>query len=331
MNSTGTLFRVTIFGESHGPVVGVNIDGCPAGIPLKEEDFLDDLKRRQPGAAGTTPRIEKDYPDIVTGCYNGKTTGAPVTVIFENQNTKSKDYDHLRKQPRPGHADWVAMQKFGGHNDHRGGGHFSGRLTLGLVAAGVIAKKIAEPININARLVEAGGQTDIDSAIDRAVKEDESIGGIVECRASPMPVGIGEPFFDSLESRIAHLVFAIPATKGVEFGSGFSASKMTGSEHNDNILSIDGKTETNHAGGINGGISNGNDLVFRVAVKPTSSTGKTQNTLNLETGKVQELTIGGRHDKCIALRVPVVVESITAIAIADLLLQAQQRGRVKKN
>jgi chorismate synthase len=212
------------------------------------------------------------------------------------------------------------MQKFGGFNDHRGGGHFSGRLTLGLVAAGVVAKKIAEPINISAKLIEAGGLSDIDKAIDIAIKEDESIGGIVECKASPMPVGIGEPFFDSLESKIAHLVFSIPATKGVEFGSGFPAARMKGSEHNDNILSLDGKTETNHAGGINGGISNGNELVFRVAVKPTSSTGKSQNTLNVQSGKIEELKIGGRHDKCIALRVPVVVEAIAAVAIADLVL-----------
>lgn len=330
MNSTGTLFHISIFGESHGKLIGVTMDGCPAGIPLKEEDFLKDLKRRQAGAIGTTPRIEKDLPNIVSGCFNGYTTGAPITVVFENQNTESKDYDHLKKQPRPGHADWVAMQKFGGFNDHRGGGHFSGRLTLGLVAAGVVAKKIAEPVQIQASLIEAGGLTDIDKAVDIAVKEDESIGGIIECKASPMPVGIGEPFFGSLESKIAHLVFSIPATKGVEFGSGFPAARMKGSEHNDNILSIDGKTETNHAGGINGGISNGNELVFRVAVKPTSSTGKPQNTLNLESGKVEELKIGGRHDKCIALRVPVVVESIAAIAIADLLLQAQQRERVIK-
>lgn len=322
MNSTGTLFRLSIFGESHGRAVGITIDGCPAGIPLKEDDFLEDLKRRQPGAIGTTPRIEKDLPRIISGCFNSFTTGAPLTIIFDNENIQSKDYDHLRRQPRPGHADWVAMQKFGGFNDHRGGGHFSGRLTLGLVAAGVIAKKIVAPIKIHAQLIEAGGIKDIEAAVLRAVEEDDSIGGIVECKASPMPVGIGEPFFDSLESKIAHLVFAIPATKGVEFGSGFRAARMKGSEHNDNILSIDGKTETNHAGGINGGISNGNELVFRVAVKPTSSTGKSQNTLNLETGKPEELKIGGRHDKCIALRVPVVLESVTAIALADLLLQS---------
>ena len=320
MNSFGTLFRLSIFGESHGFGVGVSLDGVPAGIAIKEEDFLPDLSRRQAGAIGTTPRVEKDLPKIISGCFNGHTTGAPLTILFENENTKSKDYDHLRIQPRPGHADWVSQEKFFGFNDHRGGGHFSGRLTLGLVAAGVVAKKIAGSINIKANLIEAGGQTDIEGAVRKAIEDNESIGGIVECVASPMPVGLGEPFFDSVESKIAHLVFAIPATKGVEFGSGFPAAKMKGSEHNDNILSIDGKTETNHAAGINGGISNGNELVFRVAIKPTSSTGKVQKTINMDSKKVEELVIGGRHDKCIALRVPVVLESIAAIALADLLL-----------
>ncbi|MEA1878242.1 MAG: chorismate synthase [Bacteroidota bacterium] len=320
MNSFGTLFRISIFGESHGYGVGVSIDGCPAGIQLTEDDFLPDLARRQAGAMGTTPRVEKDLPKIISGCLNGFTTGAPLTVLFINENTKSGDYDHLRRQPRPGHADWVAQQKFFGFNDHRGGGHFSGRLTLGLVAAGVVAKKITGQTSINASLIEAGGSSDIDSAVRKAIEEDDSIGGIVECKASAMPVGLGEPFFDSLESKIAHLVFAIPATKGVEFGSGFSAAGMRGSKHNDNILSVDGQTETNHAGGINGGISNGNELVFRVAIKPTSSTAKPQKTINQNTKEVEELVIGGRHDKCIALRVPVVLESITAIALADLLL-----------
>lgn len=317
MNSFGTLFRISIFGESHGYGVGVSIDGCPAGISLKEEDFLPDLARRQAGAIGTTPRVEKDLPKIISGCFDGHTTGAPLTILFINENIKSGDYSHLRKQPRPGHADWVAQKKFFGFNDHRGGGHFSGRLTLGLVAAGVVAKKIADPISITAKLVEAGGSTDIESAVRKAIEENDSIGGIVECSTSNMPVGLGEPFFDSLESKIAHLVFAIPATKGVEFGSGFAAAQMRGSVHNDNILSVDGKTETNHAGGINGGISNGNLLAFRVAIKPTSSTSQAQKTINLDSKKIEELVIGGRHDKCIALRVPVVLESITAIAIAD--------------
>lgn len=326
MNSFGTLFRVSIFGESHGFGVGVTLDGCKAGIPLKEEDFLPDLARRQAGAKGTTPRVEKDLPTIISGCFKGFTTGAPLTILFKNENTQSKDYDHLRTQPRPGHADWVAQKKFFGFNDHRGGGHFSGRLTLGLVAAGVVAKKMVNNITIEAKLKEAGGMTDIEAAVRKAIEEGDSIGGIVECTAGPMPVGLGEPFFDSLESKIAHLVFAIPATKGVEFGSGFQAAKMHGSEHNDNILSVDGTTETNHAGGINGGISNGNKLVFRVAIKPTSSTGRPQKTINLNSEHVEELVIGGRHDTCIALRVPVVLESITAIALADLSLLRQSQG-----
>lgn len=320
MNSFGTLFRIFLFGESHGPAIGVTIDGCKPGIPLTEDDFTNDLKRRQAGARGTTPRVEKDQPKIVSGHFNGYTTGAPLTILFENLNTQSKDYDHLKTHPRPGHADWVAAKKFDGFNDHRGGGHFSGRLTLGLVAAGVVAKKMIEPIAVQARLTEAGGSADIESAIDQAVEQNDSIGGIVECKATHLPVGLGEPFFNSVESMISHLVFSIPAIKGIEFGSGFMAASMTGSEHNDSILDETGKTESNHAGGINGGITNGNDLIFRVAVKPTSSTGKAQNTFNTSSKKVEELLITGRHDTCIALRVPVVVEAVTAVALADLTL-----------
>jgi len=330
MNSFGTLFRISIFGESHDYGVGVSIDGCPPGIRLSEDDFLPDLARRQAGAMGTTSRVEKDLPKIISGCFNGFTTGAPLTILFINENTKSGDYDHLRRQPRPGHADWVAQQKFFGFNDHRGGGHFSGRLTLGLVAAGVVAKKITDPSSIEARLIEAGGNIDIDFAIRKAIEENDSIGGIVECKTSAMPVGLGEPFFDSLESKIAHLVFSIPASKGIEFGSGFSAARMRGSEHNDNILTVNGKTETNHAGGVNGGISNGNELVFRVAIKPTSSTARPQQTINMETSKVEELVIGGRHDICIALRVPVILESITAITLADLLLIRKSQVGMQK-
>jgi len=316
MNNFGNRFRVSIFGESHGPLLGIIIDGCKPGVPLSETDFMDDIRRRQPGARGTTPRVEADQPRIVSGWFNGFTTGAPLTIVFENQNVKSGDYDHILKQPRPGHADWVAMKKFDGFNDHRGGGHFSGRLTLALVAAGVVAKKMIGTIQVSARLIEAGGKSDIEAAIAKAIEEKDSIGGIIECVASPMPIGIGEPFFDSVESMLAHAAFAIPAIKGIEFGSGFGAAKMKGSEHNDRIISMDGKTDTNHAGGINGGLTNGNDLVFRVAVKPTSSTSQPQQTLNLESGKVEELMIGGRHDTCIALRVPVVLEAVTAIVLA---------------
>ena len=317
MNSFGKNFRTSIFGESHGALLGITIDGCKPGIALTEEDFMADIRRRQSGGAGTTPRLEADLPKIVSGWFNGFTTGAPLTIVFENQNTKSGDYDRLRKQPRPGHADWVAMMKFNGFNDHRGGGHFSGRLTLALVAAGVVAKKMIGTIRVAARLIEAGGSTDIEAAISKAVEEKDSIGGIIECVASPLPIGMGEPFFDSVESILAHAVFSIPAIKGIEFGSGFLAAKMKGSEHNDRIISSDGKTDTNNAGGINGGLTNGNDLIFRVAVKPTSSTSQPQQTMNLESGKVEELLIGGRHDTCIALRVPVVLEAVTAIVLAD--------------
>jgi len=329
MNSFGRIFRVTIFGESHGPIVGVTIDGCKPGIPLDNNDFEDDLSRRKSGEPGTTPRKEKDLPNIISGLFEGKTTGAPITVLFENQNVVSGDYAQFEEVPRPGHADFVAMKKYGGFNDKRGGGHFSGRITIGLVAAGVLAKKMIHPVNIQANLIEAGGLKDINEAVEIAVEEKDSIGGIIQCVASNMPVGFGEPFFDSVESVISHLVFSIPAIKGIEFGAGFAAAGMRGSEHNDSIISVEGKTETNHAGGINGGISNGNDLVYRVVVKPTSSTSQEQNTLNVKTAKMVDLKVEGRHDTCIALRMPVIVEAVTAIALADLFLLNHQTGKVK--
>jgi chorismate synthase len=304
------------------------IDGCPAGLSICEDDFTKDIFRRKSGAKGTTPRIEDDKPIIVSGVFNGFTTGAPILISFQNKNTKSEDYNDLISTPRPGHADFTGKVKYGGFNDHRGGGHFSGRLTLGLVAAGVIAKKLINPVSVKAKLIEAGGEQDIDKAIDNAIKNEDSIGGIVECTVNEIPVGLGEPFFNSVESIISHLVFSIPATKGIEFGSGFQAAKMFGSEHNDNLLDTTGKTETNFAGGINGGITNGNPIVFRVAIKPTSSISKSQKTVNLKTGKQEELKVQGRHDACIALRVPVVLEAVTAIAMADLLLLEQKLPRV---
>jgi chorismate synthase len=320
MNSLGRIFRTTIFGESHGKLIGVVVDGCPPGIELKEEDFLQDLERRKPGAAGTTPRKEDDLPQIVSGVFHGKTTGSPITVVFENNNVKSSDYDRIRNTPRPGHADFVLHEKFSGYNDYRGGGHSSGRLTLGLVAAGVIAKKNIGRISLQAKLIEAGGNTDIEQAIQHAIEAQDSIGGVVECIAAGIPIALGEPFFDSVESVISHAVFSIPAVKGVEFGSGFNGSRMVGSIHNDAIIDEEGHTRTNHAGGINGGITNGNDLVFRIAIKPTSSTPKEQQTWNKETKSVEAFEVKGRHDLCIALRVPVVAEAVTAIVLADLLL-----------
>jgi len=320
MNSFGRLFRVHIFGESHGPAVGITIDGCPAGIALSPADFEKDIERRKAGAAGTTPRKEDDAPEILSGVFNNTTTGAPITIIFRNNNTRSADYEALRDTPRPGHADFVLQKKFDGYNDYRGGGHSSGRLTVCLVAAGLVAKKVLDGITINATLTEAGGNTDIEAAIQKAIEEQDSIGGIVSCSVKGLPVGLGEPFFDSAESLISHIAFSIPAIKGIEFGSGFGATKMKGSEHNDAIVDAEGSTRTNHAGGINGGITNGNELTFRIAVKPTSSTPKEQQTWNNKTQQVETFAIKGRHDLCIALRVPVVAEAAAAIALADLLL-----------
>ena len=324
MNSFGRIFRINIFGESHGPEVGVTIDGCPPGIPLSGEDFEIDLARRKSGAKGTTPRKESDIPRIISGVYQGHTTGVPLTILFENSDTRSDDYADFTDIPRPGHADFTARKKYSGFNDPRGGGRFSGRITIGLVAAGVIARKIIAPVEVKAILKEAGGEKEIEHAVRSAIDAKDSIGGIIECKVEQIPVGFGEPFFDSLESLISHMIFSIPAIRGIEFGAGFGAAGMRGSEHNDSFISADGRTETNHAGGINGGISNGNPLIFRVAVKPASSISKKQRTMNMATGEMVDLEIEGRHDACIVLRVPVIVEAATAIVLADLFLTSNQ-------
>ena len=320
MNSFGTIFRISLFGESHGKAIGVVIDGCPPGIALTPEDFIPDLTRRRSGAAGTTGRHEPDIPDILSGLARGYTTGSPVTIITVNQDKISSHYDEFLKIPRPGHADFTAGVKYSGFTDLRGSGHFSGRITWGLVAAGVIAKKITGIMDISAKLISAGGSTDIDSAVKKAIGENDTIGGIIECIVKNVPPGLGEPFFNSFESIISHLVFSIPAVRGIEFGSGFASASMKGSVHNDPFTDDTGKTATNNAGGINGGITNGNDIIFRVAVKPTSSTGVEQKTFNFPEKKMDTLKVKGRHDACIALRMPVIVEAVTAVALADLLL-----------
>jgi chorismate synthase len=324
MNSFGRIFRVTIFGESHGESVGVNIDGCPAGLSISQEDFNEDIERRKGGTQkGTTPRKEDDIPIFKSGIFNGITTGAPITILFENKNTRSADYAKQRAVPRPGHADLVARQKFGGFEDYRGGGHFSGRLTVCLVAAGVIAKKLLNyhsNISLRSTITEIGGEKDPEKGLQKAIDAKDSVGGIVECRVSGLPPALGEPFFDSAESVISHVVFAIPAVRGIEFGTGFQAARMFGAEHNDAIEDAGGKTRTNHAGGIVGGLTNGNEIVFRIAIKPTSSTPKEQQTLNLETNTVEPFSVKGRHDLCIALRVPVVLEAVTAFVLTDLLM-----------
>ena len=346
MNTFGNRFRISIFGESHGPRIGVTVDGVLPGMPLSEEDFAEDLGRRKAGALGTTPRVEDDYPQIVSGVYEGHTTGAPLTILFRNENTRSEDYEGFRNNPRPGHADFTANLKFGGSNDPRGGGHFSGRVTLGVVAAGVIAKKMLYFANFHAQLVEVGGLKDASQwpdALKAAAAEGDSLGGVVECTVDGLPIGLGEPFWDSVESLVSHAVFAIPGVRGIEFGDGFQASRMKGSEHNDPFPEhhcqhgegehhchhedpdhqcCHGEHEeghhccgrhkkpqppvTNHAGGVNGGITNGNPLVFRVAFKPTAS--------------IAKAGIPGRHDVCFALRTPVIVEAMAAIVLADLAL-----------
>ncbi len=317
MNNLGRLFRVSIWGESHGSSVGIVLDGCPPGIALNPRDFSLDLWRRRGGAPGTTSRRESDLPIFKSGIYQGKTTGTPLGIEFQNLDADRAAYRKTRDIPRPGHADWTGLFKSGGFGDAGGGGHYSGRLTVGLVAAGVVAKKIIRPVKIRSRIVEIGGYEDFEKTLRQAERSGDSLGGIVECRAGHVPPGLGEPFFDSVESSLAHAAFSIPAVKGIEFGDGFRASRMKGSEFNDAILGRSGRTKTNHAGGINGGITNGNELVFRIAVRPTASISLRQRTIDLALNQMVTLRLEGRHDTCIALRVPVVVEAITAIVLAD--------------
>jgi chorismate synthase len=320
MNSFGVILRVSLFGESHGPAIGVIVDGCQPGLHIKPADFIPDLNRRQSGSKGTTERHEPDMPDILSGVYNDLTTGSPLTIITRNSDKISSDYEEFKSIPRPGHADYVSNVKYAGFSDMRGSGHFSGRITWGLVAAGVIAKKIVSSSEISARLISAGGSDDIEKALNEAIKSNDTIGGVIECRVKKPPLALGEPFFYSFESALSHIIFSIPAIKGIEFGAGFAAAAMRGSVHNDSFVDSMGKTASNNAGGINGGITNGNEIIFRVAVKPTSSTGVEQTTFNFKEGKMTTLKVKGRHDTCIALRMPVIVEAAAAIAMADLML-----------
>jgi chorismate synthase len=314
MNIFGNKFRIAIYGESHGSGVGIVIDGVPAGINLDVKEFMEDISRRKAGKQDTTSRIEEDIPKLLSGIYNGFTTGAPINIFFENKNINSKDYTQFKSHPRPGHSDYAANIKYDGYNDIRGGGHFSGRLTLGIVAAGVIAKKIIlrkmMKIEINSKVIQVGESNEADS-----------YGGVVEAKIKGLPAGIGEPFFDSIESQFAHIIFAIPGIKGIEFGAGFEGCiNLNGSEFNDLILDKNGRTLTNNNAGINGGISNGNEIYFRVAVKPTASIEKIQKTYNFETNKMESLEIKGRHDKAFIWRVPVIIEAAIAIVLANFIM-----------
>jgi len=317
MNTFGRIFRVTLFGESHGPGIGVVVEGCPPGMPLAPSDFEADLARRRPGAPGTTARVEPDAVEILSGVFEGRTTGAPIALLVRNQDVRSGDYPTDRP-PRPGHADWPLRVKWSGFQDPRGGGTASGRLTVGLVLAGTLARRMLPGVSFAARLLEAGGRTDIEAAVAEARADGDSVGGLVECTVTGLPPGLGEPWFDAVESLLAHVLFAVPAVKGIEFGSGFQAARMRGSEHNDAFLGPDGRTDTHHAGGVLGGITSGDVLTFRVAVKPAASIARPQRTWDFQRGRMVTLEVQGRHDACIALRVPVVVEAAAAIVLADL-------------
>lgn len=343
MDTLGTFFKVTLFGESHGPVVGAVIDGVLPGLPIAAEDFTEIIARRRTGGGrrGVSEREEDDIPEILSGVYDGCTTGAPIALIFRNKGQKSEDYAIFERIPRPGHADFTASVKYNYFNDPRGGGHFSGRLTLPLAAAGVIASKVidslctpvqprgGQPCRIRAEVTEIGGEKSregMEKAIEESLASGDSVGGIVECRVTGIPAGLGEPFFDSVESLLSHAVFSIPGIRGIEFGDGFAAARMNGSQHNDPFTDSLGHTSKNGAGGINGGITNGNEICFRVAVKPASSIRRPQGTFDFVEERMATLEIPGRHDACIALRVPPVLESVTAMVLADLMMCRKCRG-----
>ena len=323
-NSFGQILRITIFGASHAESVGVILEGVPKGIILTPDIFTKDMERRRPQLTGETSRHEEDIPTIDGLDNEHKTTGESIRITIANNNRRSKDYSHLKSHPRPSHADLVQMRKYGEQYDIAGGGIASGRMTVALVAAGVVAKALLEGAEFETRLVEVGGVSDevqFDDIISRAAADGDSVGGVVECRIKGIREPLGEPFFDSVESVMAHLLFSIPAVKGVEFGDGFESVRKRGSERNDMIISESGSTYSNNEGGINGGIANGNDIVVRVAIKPTPSIAKEQMTFDFVAGEVRPLTIGGRHDACIARRAAVVVEAMAAVALADLKLQ----------
>ena len=322
MNEFGKIFKVNIYGESHNQSVGVLVDGIPAGIKLDVSDFNEDIDRRRPVKIGQTTRKETDLPMIESGLFNGYTTGTPMLIRFLNTNTQSKDYSNLVSQPRPGHADYVMKEKFHGYNDYRGGGHTSGRLTVGIVAAGVVAKKITN-YKFETEIIKLGTLTDLskkDEYLEKISSEGDSVGGVVRVTIKNVPVGLGEPFFYSVESAISQILYSIGAVKGVSFGIGFDGCNLLGSEFNDPIISGDGKTLTNNNGGINGGVSNGNDIVVNIFIKPTPSIYKTQETYNFDRNEVVPLNIKGRHDSAIIERAMVVCENAIAIALADLYL-----------
>ena len=328
-SSYGENIRITIFGQSHASAIGVTIEGLPAGFTIDRAALQAFLDRRAPGRdATTTARREADGPEFLSGLVGDVTCGAPLTAIIRNTNTRSQDYDALREVPRPGHADWPAQVRFGGFQDVAGGGHFSGRLTAPLCIAGGIALQILarRGVAVQARAERIAGETDPErqrEAILAAKAAGDSVGGVISCEVRGVPVGVGDPMFGGMENRIAQAVFGIPGVKGIEFGDGFAASERRGSENNDPYRMVDGKVKpvTNHAGGILGGLSTGEPIAFRVAVKPTSSIALEQDSVNLRTGENARLQVRGRHDPCIVLRAVPCVEAAAAIAVCDALME----------
>lgn len=322
MNSYGTLFKVTLYGESHQQAIGVVVDGMIPGTKIDLDGIKADLEKRKPGAIGTTPRHEKDEVVITSGVFNGLATGSPIHAMIENLNVQSKDYEHLKTQPRPGHADFVSNIKYKGFQDYRGGGRFSGRLTAAIVVAGSLAKMML-PFKFEHELKQVGTLKDM-SKLDQYLKEisekGDSVGGMIELKVSHMMVGLGEPFFQKLDAEIGKMMLSMPAVKGVEIGTGFSGLDMLGSAFNDEIINDKGHTKTNHSGGITGGISNGNDLIIKVMIKPTSSIQKTQETYDFQKESIESLNIGGRHDVAIVRRAGIVLENALAIVLADQYL-----------
>ena len=352
-NTFGNNVSVTLFGESHGTAIGAVVDGLPAGIKVNKEFISHHLDLRRPFGKISTSRQEADKFEILSGVFNDKTTGTPICIVVANENTQSKDYSKTYGKARPGHADYTAFSKYNGCEDYRGGGHFSGRITAGLVAAGAIAIDLLSKkgIKIGTHISKCAGvedsnftdlQNDINSLsnkifpvlndekgeqiiknIEKVAVEGDSVGGVLETAVMGLPVGIGEPWFDSVESVLSHALFSIPAVKGVEFGAGFSCADMLGSQMNDNFVLVNDQitTKTNNNGGINGGITNGMPVIFKCAVKPTPSISKEQETVDFINNENTVLSVKGRHDPCIVHRVRVVVDSITALVLCDLLSQ----------
>ena len=327
-NSLGKIFKFTIFGQSHAPAIGVCIEGLPSGVKIDREKLSAFMARRAPGGKYATARKEADEVEFIAGLVDGTSCGAPLTAIIRNTNTRSSDYEYMRHIPRPGHADFTAMVKYGEARDFSGGGQFSGRLTAPLCIAGAIAKQMLEEkgISVSAKIESIGGETDEEKMyelIDAVRAEGDSVGGIISCRIEGVPAGLGEPMFDGMENRIAQAIFGIPAVKGIEFGIGFEAANMKGSSCNDPFCMKDGKvlTESNNHGGILGGISSGMPIEFRVAIKPTPSIAMEQRSVDMQTGEETLLSIKGRHDPCIVLRAVACVEAAAAAVIYDTILE----------